>query len=179
MALTAIGTPGCLDGPNLESLIKMAPTTAVMHGEEKSMRNAVAKGVGKNFDQWKNAVTVPGLPWYPAFSAFPGPMAPPMPNVPSPLISCVSSQLSKIISPSQLKKSIYGNLPADMQNSANEAFVQGIANQLAMQFLIWVSSQMVMNVLGKGPIPSFAPPYVPVGPVINGDIISTPGHLMS
>jgi hypothetical protein len=33
-----------------------------------------------------------------------------------------------------------------------------------------------MAVLGKGPIPSFAPPFVPVGPVVMGDNVGTPGH---
>lgn len=179
MGLSAIGTPGCLDGPNMENLINMAPSVLAMQGEEKAMKNAVAKGVGKNFDQWRKQVTVPGLPWYPAFVAWPGPMAPPMPNVPMPLSTCVSSKLSKIVVGSQLKKAIYGNLPSDMKNSANEAFVQALADNLAMHFLIWISSQMVTNVLGKGPVPTFAPPFVPVGPVIGGDNIPVPGNLMS
>ena len=34
-------------------------------------------------------------------------------------------------------------------------------------------------VLGKGPIPTFAPPFVPVGPVMGGDNIAAPGHLMA
>ena len=37
--------------------------------------------------------------------------------------------------------------------------------------------QQVMLVLGKGPIPTFAPPFVPVGPVVSGDNIAAPGHL--
>jgi hypothetical protein len=45
--------------------------------------------------------------------------------------------------------------------------------------MIWIASQMVMLVMGKGPIPTFAPPFVPVGPVVGGDNIATPGHLMS
>ena len=35
------------------------------------------------------------------------------------------------------------------------------------------------RVLGKGPVPSFAPPYVPVGPVVGGDNIAVPGHLLA
>jgi hypothetical protein len=31
--------------------------------------------------------------------------------------------------------------------------------------------------MGKGQIPTFAPPYVPVGPVVGGDVLSIPGHL--
>lgn len=122
---------------------------------------------------------VPGLPWYPAFAAWPGPYAPPMPNVPTPLISCPSSKMTKITVASELKKSIYGNLPSPMKNSAIEAFVDAISTQLATHFLIWLASQKIINVLGKGPVPSFAPPYVPVGPVVMGDNIATPGHLIA
>jgi hypothetical protein len=32
---------------------------------------------------------------------------------------------------------------------------------------------MVTGVLGRGPIPSFAPPYVPVGSVVGGVTIET------
>jgi hypothetical protein len=34
---------------------------------------------------------------------------------------------------------------------------------------------MVTNVLGTGPVPTFAPPYVPVGPVVGGVANMTPG----
>jgi hypothetical protein len=34
---------------------------------------------------------------------------------------------------------------------------------------------MVTNVLGTGPVPTFAPPYVPVGPVVGGVGNMTPG----
>ncbi len=87
-ALTALGTPGCLDGPELESLIKQAPQVAAWTGNKAKHRDAVAKGVSQCFKKWQDKVMVPGLPWYPAFVVFPGPMAPPMPNIPMPLICC-------------------------------------------------------------------------------------------
>ena len=80
MAVSAIGSPGCLSGPELESLIKTAPQCAAWTGNMAKHRDAVAKGVSKCFKQWQDQVTIPGLPLYPAFAAFPGPMAPPMPN---------------------------------------------------------------------------------------------------
>ena len=42
---------------------------------------------------------------------------------------------------------------------------------------VWKSLQMVTNVQAKGPVPSFAPPYVPVGPVVMGDNIAGPHFL--
>ena len=52
-----------------------------------------------------------------------------------------------------------------------------IGTALSTAFLAWLPMQMIMNVMGKGSIPTFAPPYVPVGPVVMGDNIAAPGHL--
>jgi len=104
MAIAAMGTPGCLDGPELESLIKQAPSCAAFTGNMAKHRDAVATGVSKAFKNWQGQVTVPGLPWYPAFAAFPGPMAPPMPNIPMPLICCVSAKMTDIILPDTMTK---------------------------------------------------------------------------
>ncbi|MCU1280499.1 MAG: hypothetical protein JWM53_4045, partial [bacterium] len=104
MAIAAIGSPGCLDGPELEPLIKNAPMCAAYTGNKAKYRDAVAKGVSKCFKDWQGQVMVPGLPWYPAFAAFPGPMAPPMPNVPTPLIACPSAMMAKIVAPMDMKQ---------------------------------------------------------------------------
>ena len=37
----------------------------------------------------------------------------------------------------------------------------------------------ITGLMGKGPVPTYAPPYVPVGPVAMGDNISAPGRLFS
>ena len=49
-----------------------------------------------------------------------------------------------------------------------EMIFEAIAFAVATAGLMWLPSQMVMNVLGKGPVPPFAPPYVPVGPCVAG-----------
>lgn len=182
MAVAAVGQPGCLKGPPLESFIKMAPSTAAMMGNEAKYRDAVAKGVSDCFKDWQDKVMVPGLPWYPAFAAFPGPMAPPMPNVPVPLIACPSSMMSKIVAPMDMKDAMVGALDSGLKqddpDKHHEALFDSIATVLAMAFMIWLASQQVMLVMGQGPIPTFAPPYVPVGPVMNG--MNLPGmHLLT
>jgi hypothetical protein len=183
MAICAIGTPGCLDGPELESLIKTAPSCAAMTGNMAKHRDAVAKGVSKAFKNWQDQVTVPGLPWYPAFAAFPGPMAPPMPNIPMSLICCVSPRMTEIVLPNTMTKEMDDALDGDLKKKDPEkhyhALHDAIATVLSLAFLMWLPSQQVMLVLGKGPIPTFAPPFVPVGPVVGGDNIPLPGHLMS
>jgi hypothetical protein len=126
---------------------------------------------------------VPGLPWYPAFAAFPGPMAPPMPNIPTPLIACPSGMMAEIVAPNQMKQYMIDALDGDLKqkdkDKHHEGLFEAIATVLALAFMIWLPSQQVMLVLGKGPIPTFAPPFVPVGPVVGGDNISAPGHLMA
>jgi hypothetical protein len=37
-------------------------------------------------------------------------------------------------------------------------------------FKRWFGKARLVHLVGKGPIPSFAPPYVPVGPVVAGDV---------
>ncbi len=179
-AVTALGTPGCMDGPELESLIKYAPSAATMTGNEAAYRDAVAAGVSKCFKNWQDMVTVPGLPWYPAFAAFPGPMAPPMPNVPMPLIACISAMVTDIAAPFSMKSEMISALDGGLKqkdpDKQHEALFESIAVPLALAFLIWLPMQQVMLVMGKGPIPTFAPPFVPVGPVVMGDNLPTPGH---
>ena len=57
------------------------------------------------------------------------------------------------------------------------AAFEAIGTVIALAFLMWLPQQQVMLVMGKGPVPTYAPPYVPVGPVIGGDNIAAPGHL--
>lgn len=181
MAVSAIGAPGCLDGPELESLIKNAPMCAAMTGNMQKHRDAVAKGVSKCFKDWQDKVTVPGLPWYPAFAAFPGPMAPPMPNVPTPLVACPSAMMTAMATPMSMKSEMDSALDGGMKDKdptkQYEALHDAIATVVSAAFMIWLPSQQVIGVMGKGPVPSFAPPYVPVGPVVGGDNLPIPGHL--
>ena len=176
MAVSAIGTQGCLDGPELESHIRIHPRVQSLSGLARDMANGIAEGFSDNFFLWQNGVTVPGLPWYPAFAAFPGPNAPPMPNVPMPLISCVSTRASRLVVASEIADAIRQALPANL--SSETAFINRVAAGLALGASTWLGSAQVMNVLGYGPVPSFAPPYVPVGPVVGGTNIPAPGHLM-
>lgn len=183
MAVSAIGTPGCLDGPELEGNIKNFPGCAAWTGNKAKWRDAVAAGVSQCFKKWQGQVMIPGLPWYPAFAAFPGPMAPPMPNIPTPLIACPSAMMSEIVTPQPMKQAMCnaldGGLKREDKDKHYEAMFDAIATVLSLAFLTWLPAQQVMLVMGKGPIPTFAPPFVPVGPVVGGDIISAPGHLMS
>jgi hypothetical protein len=181
---TALGMPGCLDAPDIDSSIKTAPSVAeYTNAPGKAHVAAVAKGFNESVKKWKQMVTCPGLPLYPAFAAFPGPMAPPMPNVPMPLIAMISGMMSAVMMPMLIKtemvNALDGGVKQDDKDKQYDAAYEGIATAVAMAFTMWMPQQQVMLVLGKGQIPTFAPPYVPVGPVLAGDIISVPGHLIA
>jgi hypothetical protein len=170
MAVSAIGTPGCLDGPNLGGLAK--PFCPQSTQWERDMTNVVAPALGSAWATYQRSVIVPGLPWYPAFAAWPGPMAPPTPNIPTPFLALPQR------SGHQIANDIKSLIKAASSVSYADAVADAVSAGFLSGFLTWVSAVMVMNVLGKGPVPSFAPPYVPVGPVIGGDNIAVPGHLM-
>ena len=175
MAVAAIGGPGCLSGPDLEPLIlATAPQTTP---QELKYSQAIATAVAKCWQAWQDNVTVPGLPWYPAFAAFPGPMAPPMPNVPTPLAACPSAMITQLTAPVLQQEMVDALDDADALHHA--ALFDALAQALAASFLAWLPLQQVTLVMGKGPVPTFAPPAVPVGPVMGGDVLSVPGHLAS
>ena len=91
MAVSAIGAPGCLDGPELESHIRIHPKIQSLSGLARDMANGIAEGFSDNFFLWQNAVTVPWLAVVSGLCRLAGTQSRhPTPNVPMPLISCVS-----------------------------------------------------------------------------------------
>ena len=148
---------------------------------EKAYIKAVTEGISECWEAWQSKVMIPGLPWYPAFAAFPGPQAPPMPNIPMPLIACPSAGMAKMMVPTQLRDAMINKLDGGIKKKDKDkqhvALFEAIATAVSLAFIMWLPQQQVMNVMGKGPIPTFAPPVVPVGPVVGGDTLPTPGHL--
>jgi hypothetical protein len=174
MGPTAIGPPGCLKGPAVGPLI--LPGCPQGTEWERKTSQAVAGAIGEIWADFQHSVSVPGLPWYPSFAAWPGPMAPPMPNVPMPF--AVLTQNRGLLRESSVREKIERR--ADPAGEDVDAAFMAIlvAAGFVATVPAWLMGLMVRNVLGKGPVPSFAPPYVPVGPVVMGDNIAIPGHLM-
>lgn len=164
MAVSAIGTPGVLwnSAPFLGS-IEIRLNLAGVPTELASAWQEAFEGA---FLEWANNVTIPSLPWYPPFAAFPGPEAPPMPNVPMPLVSLVSNG-AYAMTPPGLTQRLNQALPGADTPQAESA-IADFANNLGATFTLFLSTATVMNVMGQGPVPAFAPPSVPVGPVVGG-----------
>ena len=180
-----VGSTGCLkSSQKFFTLFKSYPGFPVPSPTTKfynKWRDAVGKGVEKCLNKYFDNVTVPGLPWYPAFATFPGPVAAPMPNVTWPLISCPSSGLTDITTAEPIKRAILNEFDDGVaeknHDDIHETIFEAIATSLATGFMIWVSTQMINLVMGTGNIPSFAPPVVPVGPVVNGQNLPGVGHI--
>lgn len=180
-----VGSKGCLkeNGADFEKLFKSFPGHAQFTSSNYGKwRDAVGKGVKKCLKKYIDGVTITSFPWYPAFAAFPGPVAPPMPNVTWPLIACPSTGLADITVPMKLKKAMLSEFDSGLaekcHDDIHESVFEAIATCLSTGFLIWVSTQMINLVMATGQIPTFAPPVVPAGPVVNGQNIPAPGNLL-
>ncbi len=117
-------------------------------------------------------MSVPGLPWYPSFAAFPSREAPPTPNVPCPVMAL--GKPANFVTASALKSRMVSKLQSAEPQWAAELF-DAIAFAFERCFQPWLASTIVTNVLGSGPVPTFAPPYVPIGPVVGGTGNMIPG----
>jgi len=168
---TGMLLPGGVIGPPLMPLIfATAPKSTP---QEMKYSKAIAQAFGTLWQPWHMGLT--GTLMYPPFAAFPGPVAPPMPNVPIPLIA-LSSPGESGLSPGSLKSMMEANLADPKALHAPDLF-DAIAKAFNTVFQTFKTTTIVQNVLGTGPIPTFAPPVVPVGPVVMGSVIPTPGVL--
>lgn len=170
-----IAADGKIQGPPMYPLImKDAPKKTQ---QEQKYSKAIAKAVGDAWDKWAKDCKVPGLPWYPAYVAVPGPVAPPMPNIPVPLILLVSSSEAEM-SVKKLEDAMKKNL-GDSKANHQKTLFNALATGINTMFLAWKATTMVTNVMGMGQNPTFAPPLVPVGPVVNGSGMMIPGGFIS
>jgi hypothetical protein len=167
-AVTATG--GQVVGPPLGPLIlASAPKDSP---QLLKYSNAIANTINTAWLSYTATIKVKGMPWYPAFAAFPGPVAPPTPNVPCPVIAL--GPVNASVQASALKGQMMGMF-GDPTAAYAEQIFDAVADAFQKVHTIWEASTMVTNVLGTGPIPTFAPPYVPVGPVVGGVGNMTPG----
>ena len=163
--------PGGVIGPPLMPLIfATAPKKTL---QEMKYSKAIASAFGTLWQPWSMGLM--GTLTYPLFAAFPGPMAPPTPNVPMPLIT-LSSPGETGLSPTSLKTMMQANLADPKALHASDLF-DAIARAFNTVFQPFKATTIIQNVLGTGPIPTFAPPVAPVGPVVMGSVIPTPGVL--
>lgn len=108
---------------------------------------------------------------FPAFAAWPGAYAPPMPSTPATIGLLGGSPVgTKALTPPELESTMRAQLGARANEPGAADALKDLAQSMSAQLTTWVATQPML-VLGKGPVPMFAPPYVPVGPVVAGDLV--------
>lgn len=175
----AVLTPGSLvSDTNLEMrMVQLLADSRV----PRDIASALARVLAGAWNEWAAGFQMHLPKAYPSLAAVPGRFAPATPVADAPSLaqgtshgeaSLKSTQLSsRLTSALQIHaaKTSGGNPAAAMQNLA--AWVDG-------SFGAWKAGVKMTGLLGKGPVPTFAPPYVPVGPVVAGENLST-GNLFA
>ncbi len=138
--------------------------------EAMKLTQSIAAGLGGAWLQLTNSISVPGLPWYPTFAAVPSPVAPPTPNVTTPVAALTMAR--SVVSKFSVKNAMAAMDPAGSRD--HQILYEALAEAFEQAFQFWTATSMVTNVLGTGPVPTFAPPYVLVGPVVGGVGTMTP-----
>jgi hypothetical protein len=102
-------------------------------------------------------------------------MAPPVPNTPVPFATL--TQVPTSISSAMMKQQMVAQL-ADPQAPFHKELFESITDAFEKSYNLWKVSTMVTQVMPTlAPVPTFAPPYVPVGPVVGGVAAMLPGGL--
>jgi hypothetical protein len=159
---TAIFKPGNVQGPPLDALI-LATDPPMNTPKQAGYTRTFAEGLAENWKLWHMGINA-ALPLYPAFAAWPGPYAPPMPNLPMPL-QLLPSAGDKMMEQNQLMAEI---TKGDKSDPVAAGIYSAMTNAVVDVFKLWKLTHMIQMLMGQGPVPSFAPPMVPVGPVQNG-----------
>lgn len=163
--------PGGLVGlPLFPLIMATAPKSTP---QEAKYSNAIANAVSTSWQAWQSGLSIPALPYPPTFATCPSPVHPPTPNITFPLAGATSAG-ETMLSGACLKNLMVSNL-ADPSAQHHQELFDSIANAFHSVFMTWKSSTMINNVLGTGPVPTFAPPFVPVGPVVCGVGNGPPG----
>jgi hypothetical protein len=169
-----VASLGVVVGPPWTPLI--LAQGAVSTPMEMKYTKVIAAVIGTAWLQYTATIKIPGLPWYPLYAAFPGPMAAPTPNIPASLM--MLTQVAAGLSADALKGQMIGQL-GDPTAPFNKELFEAIATGFYQCFQIWQAATMVTNVMPLVcPVPTFAPPYVPVGPVVGGTAAMLPSGLV-
>jgi len=172
----AIGPPGCLSAPNVSSIIQADLEAEMDTIENFEMAKAVSKVLGRFLNEWKNGFRIPGLSWYPVYQYFPGPVAPPMPNIPTPLSAIPSLFEFYLTHKENMISEILRELPSEMDNEVNRETLETFGDRTVNYFENWISSSYMVGLMGMGSIPGFSPPMSFGGPV-HGQVLPKAGVL--
>jgi hypothetical protein len=164
---SAIG--GRFEGPRLAPMIQKRLTGGQVPAD---VARAFADTISAGWAAWESSLKFPGLPLFPAFVAWASPVTPVTPSVPVPLLSLAmdATPFGPGVLRDRLRAAVGGRINDDGAAIAIDRF----AREFSARFGVFCAGATV-RILGSGPVPTFAPPYVPVGPVVGGDNVAAPG----
>jgi hypothetical protein len=164
-----VAAGGQITGPPLQAFIVQKGAMDTPNLEK--FTNVIATVISTAWLAFTATVKVPGLPWYPAFAMVTAPVAPPMQNLP-----CTFAQLVQVPASiaAQAMKAQMVSMLADPQAPFAPQIFDSICTAFEQTYNTWKATCMV-QAKGTGPVPTFAPPVVPGGPVVMGVAAVTPG----
>jgi hypothetical protein len=137
-------------------------------GAPSAVANAWDAAFQAAFTGYTSGVVIPSLPLYPTLAAVPAPNAVPVANVPTPLGVFVSVGALGM-QPPGLGAAIAGPLASvSEEDPARTTAISTFASAVGAKFSAMLLEAMVINLLGGGPVPKYAPPVVPAAPVEGG-----------
>lgn len=133
----------------------------------------IAEELSSAWKSWPGSVSgsVPGA--FAAFDWWPGPVARGVLTRPLPLSIYLNGD------PFPKESTILMDLTQDTAGFANAATgnradaLKTVAAWVSLSFRNWKNHALMFPLFGEGPVPSFAPPTVPAGPVVGGKARST------
>ena len=143
-------------------------------GVPSRLSKPLADAFARAWADWSDSLFLPGLPFYPMFQAWPAPATAVMANLPMPLSAFPAPGIASL-TPVPLAQRLQAALPAGSAQNAAQP-LRDFASWFSGRFAAWQSGVVVQNVLGWGST-SWAPPYVPVSPVVNGTLRAPPGFI--
>lgn len=162
---------GLVSNTNIEQKVLQSLSKG---GVSPLIAQGLARALASAWNAWAAGFQMRVPKAFPTLAAVPGPVAPGTPTAPISLRLGSSMGEMALQSP-QLASALAGalrpharTLPGNFDES-----MRTLATWVDTSFQEWKGMVTVVNLLGGGSVPTFAPPYVPVGPVIQGEIKSS------
>jgi hypothetical protein len=130
-------------------------------GAPEDLGVVLAHEVADGWKAWIRGYKTTHASAFPAFAAWPAGQAPETKS-PAPGLSLRHGVSS---ADAAVGRDLAARLKARLPNESPAA-IDAFASWLEGRVTTWVRSASLADLSGKGPVPSFAPPYVPVGPVV-------------
>jgi len=168
----AILTPGSLvSDVNIEMrVVQILARSQVPWG----ISEALARVLAAAWNEWAAGFQIHVPKAYPSLAAVPGPFARPTPAAEAPSLSQGSSGGEFALKAPLLANKLGSALrmyTTEAQGIPDQA-MKGLAEWVDASFNEWRSLVKLSGLMGGGSVPTFAPPYVPVGPVVAGVNVS-------